>query len=76
MQPFYSVKGFQATGEAFVHQRKHPALQNMKIFSLFFGGLFFSSLIRICIPNPDTDQQTVLKYGSNRDLDLKQWSLI
>jgi hypothetical protein len=62
------MKGFQATGEACSPQRKHPALQNMKICSFFlFGGSFLSSWILIWIPNLDPDPQTVLN--------TKHWSV-
>jgi hypothetical protein len=33
--PLASIKNAQATGEAFKPQKEHPALQNIKILSVF-----------------------------------------
>ncbi len=39
------MKDVQATGEAFIPQKVHPALKNMKFLNFYyFGGSFFALL--------------------------------
>jgi hypothetical protein len=59
--PYATIKDVQVTEKAFSSQKRHPALQTMKFLNFSnFGGSFFTSWIRIRIPNTDPDPLTRL----------------
>jgi hypothetical protein len=60
-----SIKGVQATGEAFSLKREHPALQKMKFIYFFLCLLVIFALLD---PDPDPDYESASEYGSRAPL--------
>jgi hypothetical protein len=62
-----SIKGVQATGEAFSLKREHPALQKMKFINFFLCLLAIFALL-----DPDPDYESAFGYGSSPGTPLNQ----
>ncbi len=67
------INDVQATGEALVLKREHPALQNMKFLNFFYFFVIFALLD----PDPDSESRSIglIESVSNPNLDPKQYIL-